>query len=267
MVSIIAKYTYWLTEEGLLLIEGWARDGLTDKQIAHNIGIAEQTLNVWKKQFSSFSESLKRGKEVTDRIVENAMLKKIQGYDYWEVTEERILDTGQKKRHDNLQSLTEKEWNICLAYFGHRCAYCAKTENMTKDHLDPLQNGGELSFSNVVPACKSCNSSKKDNQWLSWYQKQDFYNHEKARKITDYTVFALGFPKSVGVDGELVVTKRVKKHVPADTTAMIFWLKNRKPDLWRDKREHDVSHSGAVSVNNPFDGLTTEELRKLVDDG
>ena len=85
-VSIIAKYTYWLTEEGLALIEGWARDGLTDKQIAHNIGIAEQTLNVWKKQFSSFSESLKKGKEVVDRQVENALLKKALGFTYTERT-------------------------------------------------------------------------------------------------------------------------------------------------------------------------------------
>lgn len=266
-VMVIAKYTYWLTEEGLLLIEGWARDGLTDKQIAHNIGITEQTLNVWKKQHSSFFESLKRGKEVVDRIVENTMLKKIQGYDYWEVTEERISDSGQKKRHDSVQPLTDKEWQICLAYFNHCCSYCGNSGQMTKDHLDPLHNGGELSFDNVVPACKSCNSSKKDNQWLSWYQKQDFYDKEKARKITEYTYFALSFPKNEPEQSEMVVTKRVKKHVPADTTAMIFWLKNRKPDVWRDRQV--TSHEGEVTVNgnNPFAGLTTEELRKMIDDG
>ena len=37
------KYEYWLTEEGLLLLEGWARDGLTDEQIAQNMGIAYST--------------------------------------------------------------------------------------------------------------------------------------------------------------------------------------------------------------------------------
>lgn len=27
------------------------------------------------------------------------------------------------------------------------------------------------------------------------------------------------------------------EHFPPDTTAMIFWLKNRQPDKWRDKRD------------------------------
>lgn len=36
-----------------------------------------------------------------------------------------------------------------------------------------------------------------------------------------------------------------KEHVPPDTTAGIFWLKNRRSDAWRDKRE--VEHSGAIS--------------------
>lgn len=79
------KYEEWLEPDGLLKIEGWARDGLTDKQIAYNIGITEQTLNVWKKQFPSISESLKKGKEVVDRIVENALLKRALGYKYEEV--------------------------------------------------------------------------------------------------------------------------------------------------------------------------------------
>ena len=38
------KYEYWLTNEGLILLEGWARDGLTDEQIAHNMGITSKTL-------------------------------------------------------------------------------------------------------------------------------------------------------------------------------------------------------------------------------
>ena len=69
------KYEYWLTEEGLLLFEGWARDGLTDEQIAHNIGISISTLNNWKNKYVEILESLKKGKEVVDYAVENALLK------------------------------------------------------------------------------------------------------------------------------------------------------------------------------------------------
>lgn len=81
------KYEYWLTPEGLLKIEGWARDGLTDEQIAANIGISRSTLNAWKDRYSDISDTLKRGKDVVDRQVENALLKRALGYEYQEVKE------------------------------------------------------------------------------------------------------------------------------------------------------------------------------------
>ena len=67
------KYEKWLKEENLLLLEGWARDGLTDEQIAKNIGITVSTFYEWKKKYSEISESLKKGKEVVDYEVENAL--------------------------------------------------------------------------------------------------------------------------------------------------------------------------------------------------
>lgn len=68
------KYEKWLKKENLLLLEGWARDGLTDEQIAKNIGITVSTFYEWKKKYSEISESLKKGKEVVDYAVENALL-------------------------------------------------------------------------------------------------------------------------------------------------------------------------------------------------
>lgn len=147
------KYQEWLTQEGLLKIEGWARDGLTDEQIAKNMGVAYSTLKVWKEKYSAISAALKRGKEVVDREVENALLKRALGYTYNEVTQE----------------------------------------------ADEL--------------------------------------------------------------GDLSVTKVVTKQVSPDVTAQIFWLKNRKPKEWRDRKETELS--GNIGVNNPFEGLTTEELRKI----
>lgn len=148
----MAKYTEWITEEGLLKIEGWARDGLTDKQIAENMGVAERTFTDWKRKFSAISAVLKKGKEVIDRQVENALLKRALGYEYVETTKE-LTDLG------------------------------------------------------------------------------------------------------------LTVTKQVTKQVAPDTTAQIFWLKNRKPQEWRDKKETEVT--GNLSVNNPFSDLSVKELRKL----
>ncbi len=69
------KYQEWLEPEGLLRIEGWARDGLTDEQIAQNMGITAKTLYEWKKKYSEICESLKRNKDVADRQVENALFE------------------------------------------------------------------------------------------------------------------------------------------------------------------------------------------------
>ena len=70
------KYQYWLTDEGLTLLCGWAKDGLTDEQIAHNCGVSMATFYEWKKKYPDFSEALKNGKEVVDYQVENALYQK-----------------------------------------------------------------------------------------------------------------------------------------------------------------------------------------------
>ena len=94
------KYQEWITEDGLTLIEGWAKLGLTDRDIAHNIGISEQTLNVWKKQFPLISESLKTGKQVADIRVVNALYQRALGYEYEEViTEIRNVSGKDADKH------------------------------------------------------------------------------------------------------------------------------------------------------------------------
>lgn len=122
----MAKIDEWLKEDKLILLEGWARDGLTNEQIAKNIGIIPNTLYTWINKKKEIKESLKKGKEVVDFEVENALLKKALGY------------------------------TITL----HK------------------------------------------------------------QKVTK--------------DGDVVDTEE-EMHVPPDTTAQIFWLKNRKSDKWRDK--------------------------------
>ncbi len=60
-------------QKGQEELESWARDGLTDEQIAHNMGICRDTLIQWKKKYSDISDTLKRGKDVIDIQVENAL--------------------------------------------------------------------------------------------------------------------------------------------------------------------------------------------------
>lgn len=80
------KYQDWLTKDGLTRIESWARDGLTNTQIAKNMGIAASTLQEWVKKFPEFSDTLKKGKEPIDFQVENALLKRALGYEYEETS-------------------------------------------------------------------------------------------------------------------------------------------------------------------------------------
>lgn len=74
-----SKADEWLEQDKLTLLEGWARNGLTDEQIAHNMGIVTSTFYEWKKKYPKFSEVLKKNKEVVDLEVENALLKSALG--------------------------------------------------------------------------------------------------------------------------------------------------------------------------------------------
>jgi len=69
-------YEQWLENENLLLLRGWKTKGLTDQQIADNIGINVRTLDKWKAKHGQIRQALKRGKEHANYAVENALLKK-----------------------------------------------------------------------------------------------------------------------------------------------------------------------------------------------
>lgn len=97
-MSVNAKYKEWLTEDGLLRIESWASDGLTNEDIAHNMGITRQTLNNWCKKYTSIFDALKKGREPVVRKLENSLIKKAQGFEYEEVTTEMWVDDNGEKR-------------------------------------------------------------------------------------------------------------------------------------------------------------------------
>ena len=87
-----SKADEWLTEDKLTLLTGWARQGLTDEQIANNMGISVASLYNYKNAHLEILEALKKGKEVVDFEVENALLKRALGYSYEEKTfEDGIL--------------------------------------------------------------------------------------------------------------------------------------------------------------------------------
>jgi 5-methylcytosine-specific restriction endonuclease McrA len=56
--------------------------------------------------------------------------------------------------------LTFEQWLGVLAQYGGRCFYCGSPDPRTMDHVIPTSKGGLHTVSNVVPACRSCNSKK-----------------------------------------------------------------------------------------------------------
>ncbi|WP_338967473.1 transposase [Fusobacterium nucleatum] len=83
----------------LVEIEAWKRDGLTDEQICKNLGISVDTFYRYKSKYSEFSEAIKKGKEVADIEVENALFKRAIGYKYKEVIKEVKEIDGKKSTY------------------------------------------------------------------------------------------------------------------------------------------------------------------------
>jgi hypothetical protein len=102
------KYHGWLVPDGLLRLEAWARDGLTDRQIAEKIGINERTLNRWKDKHEGICQSLKRGKEVVDIEVENTLIKRAMGFEY---TETKVIT---EEKNGNVTTRTEKTRKVAI---------------------------------------------------------------------------------------------------------------------------------------------------------
>lgn len=81
----MAKSKWLDVKDQLMLVEKWARDGLTEEQIAKNLGISKATMSDYKNRYAEFSTALKKGKAVIITEIENALIKRALGYTYEEV--------------------------------------------------------------------------------------------------------------------------------------------------------------------------------------
>jgi len=87
------KFENWITEDGLLLLKGWARDGLTDEEIAKKMGINVATLYRWKDKYCNICEALKKGREPADVILEDTAFERAtQWKTVKEITKELKFD-------------------------------------------------------------------------------------------------------------------------------------------------------------------------------
>lgn len=251
-------------------VKDWYRNGATEEEVAKKLGISLRSLHNYKTRYPEFLEAVSKSRDIADAEVEAALFKRAIGYKYTEITKERIIDKSQKARHEQGEfELTEADWEFAIDYFNDECCYCGSKRELTKDHIVPLSKGGRFSRENIIPCCRVCNSSKNDSEFIKWYKNQKFYNEYKEQKIKDYIQLMYKKNEKEPTEddkGELLVTKEVIKSVAPDVTAQIFWLKNRRSDKWRDKR--DVELSGGLKVANAdVSKLSDEELRRFIDDG
>lgn len=70
------QYQKWLEDDNLILLQGWKRNGLTDEQIAHNIGVTPRTLENWKNKYVQIFRALKVGKEQANFAVEGKLFQR-----------------------------------------------------------------------------------------------------------------------------------------------------------------------------------------------
>lgn len=111
-------YDEWGTKENLLLLEGWCRDGASDKDICELIGITYTTLYKWIGKHPEFADIMSRGKEVVDRMVENALLKRCLGYDYVET--ERIRKDGIIVSEKKVKKYMPPDVTACAIWLNNR---------------------------------------------------------------------------------------------------------------------------------------------------
>lgn len=159
------KYQEWQTPERLALLEGWARDGLTDEQIAHNIGIRRPTLYDWKKKYSDISDALKKGKEIVDQMVAGSLIRRALGMTVTNTTYKMV------PLRDDVLEAKRAHW---------RKGYQLDHPELTREQL--VQASVEH-----VPTYERIPILVNENE------------------------------------------------LAPDTSAQIFWLKNRKPELFRDQ--------------------------------
>jgi len=115
------KYQEWLEADNLILIESWAREGLTDEQIASNIGIGTTTFYTWVDRFPVIRESLKKGKAPIDFEVENALLKRALGFEYEETeTVFEDVDGKPKKRIKKTIKFIPPDTSACIFWLKNR---------------------------------------------------------------------------------------------------------------------------------------------------
>jgi len=155
------------------------------------------------KQYSDEYRKKNKGNLWRDRL-ENKERAAIKQHIYYESHKETIKKYSQEYKLNNkarynilqqkrrclinetLSTLTKQQWETIKEDFNNCCCYCGKELKLTQEHFVPLSKGGEYTHNNIVPSCISCNSSKYDKDFFTWYPKFRHYSKKRETKIVSY---------------------------------------------------------------------------------
>jgi 5-methylcytosine-specific restriction endonuclease McrA len=154
--------------------------------------VAERARQYWYNNKESFSQ---KGKKYR---IKNKEREQERHKRYYMENPHIYRQAGERRRAKAKKlpyTLTIEEWNDIKLYFDNSCAYCGMTEEkhlekfneiLHQEHFIALSNGGEYTCNNIIPACRSCNSSKNNKDFFEWYPKQEFYSSEREEKIMKF---------------------------------------------------------------------------------
>ena len=83
-------------------------------------------------------------------------------------------------------NLTAKQWLDIKLQFDNKCAYCGKELPLAQEHFLALSKSGEYTVNNIICACKTCNSSKSNKDFFTWYPKYKYYSKKRERFILKF---------------------------------------------------------------------------------
>ena len=186
------KYEKWLEKDNLTRLKAWARDGLTDEQIAQNMDVGVSTLYKWKNKYVEIREALKGSKEIVDAEIEESLISTMKKHTLTTITYKMV-------KKDKLVLQGERQ------------------EFMNRYKLDHPE------------------ASKQD--------------------------ILIATAKAVDVYEQIPQIKTVTE-VDPNVSSMIFWLKNRKPDVYRDQTFKKLNEANARKAIAEA-GISEAQLKSL----
>ncbi len=219
----------WLEEDNLELLECWARDGYTLQDIANRIGISLSALTVWRNKYPEIRDALRKGKEIIDYKVENALLKSALGYRTKEVKVTTTMRKGVVT--ETIKEVTSKDQapsvQACQVWLYNRCKDKWRKNN---DNLIELEEDTTIEI-NVVrqPTRVAADTVEK----VQPAQQNDEVDEEWQDEVN--TSIAISKRKDQEEDEAVeptskTVTQSSRKVSAKDAEDLDYW-----PDDWEDE--------------------------------